>query len=252
MIDNALIRPISDGGFSFACRNSLSCFTKCCANLDLILTPYDVLRLKTRLDCSSGVFLENYTFSAIDETYGVPSVRLRMKDDELRRCPFVTPDGCSVYEDRPGACRIYPLGRAASKVHVGLKAGSYYFVVKEPHCLGLAENKRWTVDAWIIDQGLQVYNEMNDLFLDVTAGRQANHLKSLGERKLQMFYMACYSLDDFRRFILQTTFLNKFDIPKDEIIRLKTDDAALMRFSCLWLRFALFGEKTLPVIERSS
>ena len=247
MSQEALMRPLSEGRFRFACHKTLPCFTKCCANLNLILTPYDVIRLKNRLGLASGVFLEKYTTASVDDAYGVPVVKLKMNSDALRRCPFVTPKGCSVYEDRPGACRIYPLGRAALKAREGFKAGEYYFTVKESHCLGFNEDREWTIHEWIADQNLDEYNAMNDFFMDITAGKQAKIIKALGDRKLRMFYMAFYSLDDFRRFVFNTTLLDKFDIPQDVLARIKKDDIELMKFACRWLRFALFGEKTMAV-----
>lgn len=246
MIDQALMHPIPDGRFKFACHKAVPCFTKCCAKLDLILTPYDVLRLKNRLNLSSKAFLDRYTTSYVAEDYGAPVVKLKMNEDEKRKCPFVSPEGCTVYEDRPGACRMYPVGRAASKIPGWDKAGEYYFLVKEAHCLGFEQDRQWTVEEWIEDQELDEYNTMNDLFLDITAGIQAKTLKALSEQKLGMFYMACYNLDEFRKFLFSTTFLDRFDIEPHVIARLRTDEIELMRFACRWLRFALFGEKTIP------
>lgn len=245
MTQEPLMQPIPDGRFRFACRRSLPCFTKCCANLNLVLTPYDVLRLKNRLKVSSKVFLERYTISYIDEDCGMPVVKLKMNDDKDRRCPFVSPEGCTVYEDRPGACRIYPLGRAASKIRGRERAGEYYFMVKESHCLGFDEDKEWTIEEWIKDQGLDEYNAMNDIFMDITAGRHSRTIKTLGGQRLKMFYMACYSLDEFRRFIFESTFLDRFVIEQDVINRIKADDVELMRLACQWLQFALFGDKTI-------
>jgi Fe-S-cluster containining protein len=247
MIDQALMQPIPDKKFKFACDKDLPCFTKCCANLNLVLTPYDVLRLKNRLNLSSEEFLENYTTSYVDEAYGVPVVKLKMNNDETRRCPFVSPEGCAVYEDRPGACRLYPLGRAASKIFEEHPAAEYYFVVKESHCLGFNEERDWTVQEWIINQGMDEYNAMNDSFMNITAGRQAKAIKALNDQQLQMYYMACYSLDEFRRFVFETTFLDKFDITQDVRKRIKTDETELMAFACQWLKFSLFGEKTIPI-----
>ncbi len=247
MIDQALMQPIPDQAFRFACNKALPCFTKCCANLNLVLTPYDILRLKNRLNLSSEEFLENYTTSYVDEAYGVPVVKLKMNNDETRRCPFVSHEGCTVYEDRPGACRLYPLGRAASKISERHPAGEYYFVVKESHCLGFNEKKDWTVKEWIINQGMDEYNIMNDSFMNITAGRQAKTIKALSDQQLQMYYMACYSLDEFKRFVFKTTFLDKFDITQDVQKHIKTDEIKLMAFACQWLKFSLFGEKTIPI-----
>ena len=247
MIDQALMQSIPDRKFRFACHKDLSCFTKCCANLNLVLTPYDVLRLKNRLNLSSEAFLKKYTTSYIDEAYGVPVVKLKMNNDETRRCPFVSPEGCAVYQDRPGACRLYPLGRAASKISEECPAGEYYFVVKESHCLGYNEKQEWTVQEWIINQGMDEYNAINDFFMNITAGRRAKTIKALSDRQLQMFYMACYSLDEFRRFVFETTFLDKFDIAQDVLNPIKTDNMKLMAFAFQWLKFSLFGEKTLQI-----
>lgn len=247
MIDEALMKPLQGDGFRFNCDPTLSCFTKCCAKLNLILTPYDIIRLKKRLGLTSDLFLERYTTSSVDDGYGIPVVKLKMNDDDNGRCPFVVPEGCSVYEDRPGACRVYPLGRAASKVREGLKAGEYYFIVKEPHCLGFDEEREWKVGEWIKDQGLDHYNVMNESFMDITAGKRSKTIKAFSDQKLQMFYMACYSIDDFRRFIFETTFLKRFDLSQDVLERLRTDDVELMMFASRWLKFALFGDKTLPI-----
>jgi len=247
MIDQALMQPIKDRKFKFACNRELPCFTKCCANLNLVLTPYDVLRLKNRLNLSSEAFLKKYATSYVDEAYGIPVVKLKMNDDETRRCPFVSPEGCAVYGDRPGACRLYPLGRAASKIYINHPTGEYYFIVKESHCLGFNEDRDWTVQEWVTNQGMDEYNDMNDYFMDITAGRQAKSIKTLNEQQLQMYYMACYNLDDFRRFVFETTFLDKFDITPDVQNRIKTDDTELMAFASQWLKLALFGEKTVQI-----
>ena len=43
------IEPVENGGFRFACHPGVVCFTECCRDLKLLLTPYDVIRLKNRL-----------------------------------------------------------------------------------------------------------------------------------------------------------------------------------------------------------
>ena len=86
---------------------------------------------------------------------------------------------------------------------------------------------------------------MNDLFMDITAGRQSKTIKRLSDRQLQMYYMASYSMDDFRRFVFETSFLNRFDISQDILDRIKTDETELMAFARQWLKFSLFGEKTV-------
>ncbi len=59
--------------------------------------------------------------------------------------------------------------------------------------------------------------------------------------------MACYNLDQFRRFVLESTFLQRFDIPEETISRMRTDDEELLKLSLPWLKFSLFGEQGIPL-----
>jgi len=49
----------------------------------------------------------------MDKNLQYPVILLQMRDNEKKSCPFVTAEGCSVYPDRPWACRMYPLGLAS-------------------------------------------------------------------------------------------------------------------------------------------
>lgn len=251
MKEDLYFKSITTDTFKFQCHRDISCFTKCCANLNLILTPYDILRLKNRLLISSGDFLERFAITKFEDHILFPMVYLKMKEDGDKKCPFVTHDGCSIYEDRPGACRIYPLGRAAMKVDSRKDAKEDFFIVDEAHCLGFMEDREWTVGAWMEHEGVGEYNAMNDLWLDIITSR-----RNLGPRenipsKVQMFHMASYNLDKFREFIFKSKFLKLFEVEgglKDALI---SDDVALMNFSFDWLRFSLFGEQPVQMRPRS-
>ena len=237
------MRPEFEETFHFACHKALPCFTRCCARLRLVLTPYDILRLKNRLHLSSETFLDRYTEAVFDPSSGLPLIRLTMRADDAQQCPFLGADGCRVYADRPGACRLYPLGRAASARDETSRSGRYYFTVKESHCKGWRAEKEWTIQEWLTDQGLDEYNAMNRSFIGLTTGRPLGVLKALGKRQHQMYYLACYNLDEFRRFVLQSSFRHRFDIEEELLNRIRNDDVALMGFASRWLNFCLFGEK---------
>ena len=103
-----------DDQFTFHCGPDLDCFTECCRDVSIVLTPYDVLRLKKALRMDSTEFLEKHTLPLFSPQQKFPLVILRM-DPETKKCPFVTEQGCEVYADRPWACRMYPLGVAKPK-----------------------------------------------------------------------------------------------------------------------------------------
>ncbi len=100
-----LTRVKEDEKFSFACHKNVRCFTHCCRKLELALTPYDVLRMKNGLKISSAEFLEKYVIVEHENNDIFPRLYLSMVDDGNESCVFVTPQGCSIYNDRPGACR---------------------------------------------------------------------------------------------------------------------------------------------------
>ena len=247
--DQSVFQPLPGSSFRFACHKDLACFTKCCARLQLILTPYDIVRLKTRLKIDSDQFLDQYTDIKMDSHPRFPMVRLLMSQDKDKKCPFVTSDGCTVYEGRPGACRIYPLGRAALKIEKQFETKETFFVVKEGHCLGFQETREWTIEEWLSNEGLEEYNRMNDLWLEILHSPKSLGTEPNLTRKIQMFYMASYNLDRFRNFIFKSPFFERFDVDPEEKELISADDVALMKFAFNWLKFSLFEEKTMRVTK---
>ena len=244
------LEPLAGGQtFRFACHRDVPCFTDCCRDLHLVLTPYDVLRAKRGLGLDARSFLEMHTDADMDPDWGIPVVRLRMLDNEARTCPFVTPEGCSIYEDRPGACRAYPLGRAVRRTSgsraSGFPAQEEHFLVRESHCKGFQEGREWTAAAWMQDQGLELHNRMNDRWMAFLSRHRAGIQRGLSQKQWEMFYMACYSLDRFRDFVFGTRFLSLFEIPPERKEQLGRSDEALLRFAFEWLSFSLFGEPVL-------
>jgi hypothetical protein len=237
--------------FTFACHPGVPCFTECCRDLRLVLTPYDILRLKNRLGLTSGAFLDDYTELQLGEHNGFPAVSLKMEVNERRTCPFITPQGCRVYEDRPGACRIYPVGRGASKNQSQGPTREIFFVVREPHCQGFQENTDWTVEGWSSDQGLERYNHFNDLWMEIITHRGSLGAGEVIPRKMQMFTMASYNLDQFRDFVLGSRFLTLFELPEETVDRIKSEDEELLGLACQWVKFALFSEKTMTMRKKN-
>jgi Fe-S-cluster containining protein len=243
-LEKGSMEPMVDGKFSFACHPGVPCFTKCCSDLDLALTPYDVLRLKTRLGVSSSDFLDQHTTDEVRHNCGLPMLMLKMKKDSRRTCPFLQPKGCTVYEDRPNACRLYPVARAAK--YVGGVVKEQHFLVKEPHCLGFLEQKEWTDKEWLENQGLEIYNQMNSLWMKINqSSKEENTPPPITDEKLKMYFMACYNLDMFKQFVFKSRLLTLFQIDKRTVSEIRTDETELLKFAFKWLQFAIFGKKTM-------
>ncbi len=232
--------------FIFECHPGVSCFNKCCNDVNIFLTPYDIIRLKNRLGISSSELLEKYTLLPIDENLRHPIVMLRMRDDNMN-CPFVSEHGCSVYEDRPWSCRMYPVGVASPNEVAQAESDDFYFLLKEEVCNGFANGKEWTVQSWMDDQGVEEYNIYGEMFKDISLHEKLLKLKAIEPVKLEMFYMVCYDIDKFRDFLYESSFFKRFDVEEKRIQKMKTDDLELLKFGFDWLRFSLFGEKTIEV-----
>ena len=206
--------------------------------------PYDVLRLKNRLNMTSGDFLEKYVIMNIGPATGLPVAALKPADDVDLVCPFVTPDGCAVYEDRPSSCRVYPLARAVARSRETGKMTEHYALLKEAHCQGFAKGKERSPLEWSEQQGLLEYNEINDLLLEIISLKNMAHPGPLDMVSRKMFQMACYDLDAFRSFMFddggadQMEFDNRFT--PELLEAAKDDDAKLLEAGLLWLKAFLF------------
>ncbi len=240
-------RLTKDDTFAFACHSGVPCFNDCCGDVNIFLTPYDVIRLKNALGISSQEFLDRYTIMPFDKNLGYPVILLQMTDDERKSCPFVKEDGCSVYNDRPWSCRMYPLGMASPGEGSKDLADEFYFLLKESVCKGFREPKKQTVDEWLADQGIIEYDEMGKDFKDLTLHPFFQEGSKLTPEKIEMFFMVCYNIDRFRDFVFKSSFLNKFEVDEDTVNTVREDDVALLKLGYKWLRFALFGEKSMTV-----
>jgi Fe-S-cluster containining protein len=236
-------KPLGENPFCFDCHPDVGCFGMCCKDVDMYLYPYDIIRMKKRLEMDSQAFLEKHTFSAFRDNPFFPSVMLKMADVPKKPCPFLVPQGCSIYEDRPSSCRTYPLERGVSRAEIPGGREDFYFLKRADHCMGHAQDKQWQVAAWVIDQQIQLYNEMNDLWVDLDSIFRANPWGEgpEGEKKFRMAFMACFNVDRFRDFVLSSSFLTRFDIAPERTDAMRTDDVAMMMFGFEWVRFFLTG-----------
>jgi uncharacterized protein len=226
--------------FSFACNSTLSCFTDCCRQLDLALTPYDVLRLKNALKISSSEFLNRYVIIEQEDDDVFPRLYLTMFDDGRASCVFVNKNGCSVYKDRPGACRAYPMGRASMR-KTDNTFEEYYVLLNEEHCHGFAESDSQTPLEYSHSKGLEQYNMMNDALIAILQHEKIRQGMRLSTEQIQQFLLALYDLDAFRE-KLRSGSLHSPHPSKQELVELE-DDEKLLQFGIEWLTSQLFAKR---------
>ena len=181
-----------------------------------------------------------------------PVVMLKMNDEGDKPCPFVAAEGCTVYEDRPWSCRMYPLGMGLPPARAGVEPEPVYFLNEDDFCEGRGEPGQWTVTGWRDNQGVGAQEQFEAGFQQLVSHPWFIGGRKLDPRRMEMFYTACYDLDAFRRFVFGTTFLERFELEEGLQERLRTDDQALAQFAFRWLRFALFAEPTLKARDSAA
>jgi Fe-S-cluster containining protein len=233
--------------FQFHCHAGVGCFTNCCRKLELYLYPYDVLRLKNSLGLRSTEFMRAHTRIAPGSHPFFPAVMLNMRDNVDNSCPFLGPDGCTVYKDRPSACRTYPLERAVEKQAGRQGMTVHYFMTHHNYCQGHQEERTYTVSQWERDQFLYEYNLMNDAWAEVDAFFATNPWQGEGAAgpRQQLAFMVCYNLDEFRLYAARHNLLRLFRMDRDRRRRIERDDGELLRFGFDWLQFVLGDRPTL-------
>ncbi len=238
----------ADSKLKFRCHPGVSCFTACCGNINIILTPYDILRMRKGMNLPAEEFLLRFTTPVYLEKTDLPGVKIHL--DENGRCPFVTEKGCTIYPYRPTTCRYYPVGMSYFHAAGSEGTGSeeFYFLVKEPHCKGHEEDRVQTIREWRADQGIDESDEMNKEWMEIVMRRKSFGLQAtLSEPAKKMFFMASTDLDKFRDFVFNSTFLNIYEVDEETLLSIKEDDIALMKFSSKYLSSSMFGTNELKI-----
>jgi hypothetical protein len=232
------IKLTENSRFKFRCHKGVRCFTACCSNINIVLPPWDLLRLRKRLGMTTEDFINQYCTIEILAKTLLQVIILKMGTDEKKSCPFVTPSNC----------RYYPVGMVTlrKKDAEGGK-DEFYFMVKEDHCKGFEEDRDWTVGEWRKDQGADLYDDMNRGWMEVLIKKKSFGEKEFPEIKNQMFFMVSTNTDYFREFVFGSSFLETYDIPAERIEKVRTDDAELLKLGFEWLRSAMFAEETLKI-----
>jgi hypothetical protein len=215
--------------FHFNCHPGIDCFTQCCQDVNILLTPYDIIQMKNGLGISSTEFLEKYTKTLLAPETSLPAVQFKMDEENEKKCYFVGEKGCGIREQRPWSCRMYPMD--ANEAGTEFKP-----LVDSTRCLGLKDDTVWHLRDWFEDQGLPPYNEWNQLFAELTEDQKLTRWRKEYPGAADIFYLACYDLDRFREQVFKEKLYEMVDQSSVDQDTLETDDLVLMQFAFTWLK----------------
>lgn len=196
---NVTLAEISDGRLygnndmvKADCHGCKGC-SRCCRGMgsSIVLDPYDVYRLQQGLglDLSGLLGMQKVELNVVD---GMILPNLKMVGAE-EKCAFLNEEGrCSIHANRPGICRLFPLGRYYEN-------GDFKYFLQTGECTDTNRSKV-KVSKWIDTPDLAANHEficnwhyfLNELeeivgdLEDMELGKRMNMLM------LQMFYMNPY------------------------------------------------------------
>lgn len=229
--------------FQFACHPQVTCFNRCCRNLNLFLYPYDVLRLKTNLGLAADAFLEKHVDIVLRPGSFFPEVLLKMREDAEHTCPFLSDAGCTVYPDRPDACRRFPIETGSIYDETLRSNRPVHFFRPPDFCQGRFETRTWTVDTWLADQQARVHDAMTNRWAEIRRLFLSDPWAGQGPYgpKGKMAFMAAYNIEGFRDFVFNSSFLKRFWVKREVVQRIQADPTELLQFGFAWIAYAAWG-----------
>lgn len=142
--------------FRFTCDMCGSC----CIDNTIILNTYDIIRLVKRLKITSYDFLKNYCTPILGKESKLPLVLLKMNP----LCVFSKNGLCTVYEDRPQRCRMFPIGRVVKISKDNTEKETKYMVMKNCSKKSLRSQHLHTVKEWLKNQDCDEFITGADIF----------------------------------------------------------------------------------------
>jgi hypothetical protein len=116
-----------------------------------------------------------------------------------------------------------------------------FILLKEPHCKGFDYNNSQTVGEWMASQGLALYNQMNDMLMEIISLKNLYLPGPLDRESREIFHMALYDLDIFRSKIINEGLLDNRHLDPGTLDTIRNDDVALLKFGHGWVIQKLFS-----------
>jgi hypothetical protein len=135
---------------------------------------------------------------------------------------------------------MYPLVRAISRSRKTGSVREHFNLLKEPHCRGFDQDKCQTAHEWVASQGLAMYNQMNDMLMEIISLKNLYLPGSLDSQSRHIFHVALYDLDTFRGKILREGLLDNLHLDTELRDTIKNDDVALLKLGHRWVKHILF------------
>ena len=160
------------------CDDCKGC-SACCHGMgsSIVLDPLDAHRLMSHFHTRFEVLLEDKIELNIVDGVILPNLKMNTQA-EGEPCVFLDAEGrCSIHEDRPGICRIFPLGRV-------YEDNSFSYILQIHECQ--KENQQFITDWHYFLKAVQAR---------LAASGDEEQIKRTAMQILQYFYIEPYHTD---------------------------------------------------------
>jgi len=229
--------------FGFRCQPGIACFNRCCRNLTLLLYPYDVIRLRVRLDLTAMNFstATRTWCCAVAATFRTSCCAWPKTASAPARFSPTRAAGSTPTDPTPAA--PFPWSRGCCTMPQTHADETVFFFRPPDFCLGQYDTNQWTIPEWIQDQETDTYHRMTIHWAELRRLLQNDPWGAEGPMgaRAKMAFMAVYNIDRFREFVFGSSFLKRFKVKPQLLARIQKDDVQLLLLGFDWIRLFLWG-----------
>lgn len=148
--------------FTFECKMCGDCCRK--RSEPILLTGADIYRIARAMNTTMLKVVKDNTTGYIGDTSHAPVFVLKERPDGS--CRFLRKGRCMVYQDKPTACTLFPLGR----IYDGHDQSFHYFLNTGSCQPYHKDGKQWTLQEWLDKFKIGEMEEMTRAWGRLTTG----------------------------------------------------------------------------------
>lgn len=184
-IMESVLKP--DDTFTFECAMC----GNCCRNRrePILLTGADIFRAAKALGKPIQEVMEQNTHGYIGDDSHIPCVVLKERLDGS--CRFLRNGKCTIQNDKPVVCALYPLGRLFDP-----QTGEYHYFLNQQTCQsGQKSGRVWTLQEWLDLFKIEETAQMTAVWYRLLTGlAQETHKMDKGNISGQLLSLLLYVL----------------------------------------------------------
>lgn len=177
------------------CGECIGC-SDCCRGMgqSIVLDPYDIYQLQKATKQGFAQLMQEKIELHVEDGLILPSLKMQ---DATDACGFLNKNGrCSIHADRPGLCRLFPLGRNYDE------KGLRYFLLED--ACQVQNRSKVKIKKWLGVSALSQYEKFLVTWHDLRKGMQEEiseeqsdaYTQSINVRMLELFYQKPYDMSE--------------------------------------------------------